>query len=244
MPDEPKRGFFATRLRNDFLTGLIICAPIAITIWLTWSFVQWADSWVNPYIPWQYNPERFLPFAIPGFGLLVAIIFITLVGFLAKNLIGRSIVRFGESILQRMPLVRSVYKGLKQIFESVLNEQSSSFRKVGLVEFPSPGVWTLGFISSEAQGEIAYRLTETGEEMVTVFVPPTPVPTAGFLLFVPRSKIRLLDMSVEDATKFLISGGLVTPDYAGPSETRTGMTLPGEPLREAKAQPADVTPHQ
>lgn len=217
MPDEPKRDFFATRIRNNFLTGLIICAPIAITIWLTWSFVQWADSWVNPYIPWQYNPERFLPFAIPGFGLLVAVIFITLVGFLAKNLIGRSIVNFGESILQRMPLIRSVYKGLKQIFESVLNEQSSSFRKVGLVEFPSPGMWTLGFISSDAKGEIAYRLSESGEEMVTVFVPPTPVPTAGFLLFVPRSKIRMLDMSVEDATKFLISGGLVTPEYIEPA---------------------------
>lgn len=216
MPDEPKRDFFATRLRNNFLTGLIICAPIAITTWLTWSFVQWADSWVNPYIPWQYNPERFLPFAIPGFGLLVAVIFITMVGFLAKNLIGRSIVKFGESILQRMPLVRSVYKGLKQIFESVLNEQSSSFRKVGLVEFPSPGTWTLGFISSDVKGEIAYLLSEAGEEIVTVFVPPTPVPTAGFLLFVPKSKIRMLDMSVEDATKFLISGGLVTPDYHGP----------------------------
>ena len=215
MSDEPKRDFFATRLRNNFFTGLIICAPVAITIWLTWSFIQWADSWVNPYIPEKYNPEQFLPFAIPGFGLLVAVIFITLVGFLAKNLIGRSIVRFGESILHRMPLVRTLYKSLKQIFESVLNEQSSSFRKVGLVEFPSPGIWTIGFISSGVKGEIAYRLSEAGEEIVTVFVPPTPVPTAGFLLFVPKSKIRLLDMSVEDATKFLISGGLVTPEFAG-----------------------------
>ena len=213
MSEEPKREFFATRLRNNFLTGLIICAPVAITIWLTWSFVQWADSWVNPYIPWQYNPERFLPFAIPGFGLLVALIFITLVGILAKNLIGRSIVRFGESILHRMPLVRTLYKSLKQIFESVLNDQSSSFRKVGLIEFPAPGTWTLGFLSSDAKGEIAYRLADTGEEIVTVFVPPTPVPTAGFLLFVPKSKIRMLDMSVEQATQLLISGGLVIPEF-------------------------------
>ena len=214
MSDEPKREFFATRLRNNFLTGLIICAPVAITIWLTWSFVQWADSWVNPYIPWRYNPERFLPFAIPGFGLLVAVILITIIGFLAKNLIGQSIVRFGESIVHRMPLVRTLYKSLKQIFESVLNEQSSSFRKVGLIEFPSPGSWTLGFIASDVRGEIAARLSDMGEEIVTVFVPPTPVPTAGFLLFVPRSRIRVLDMSVEDATKFLISGGLVTPELA------------------------------
>ncbi len=191
-----------------------------------WSFVQWADSWVNPYIPARYNPEQFLPFAIPGFGLLVAMIFITLVGFLAKNLIGRSIVRFGESILHRMPLVRTLYKSLKQIFETVLNEHSTSFRKVGLVEFPSPGMWTMGFISSDVKGEIAFRLSEAGEEIVTVFIPPTPVPTAGFLLFVPKSKIRMLDMSVEDATKFLISGGLVTPDYVLEQSAETPSKAP------------------
>lgn len=212
MDEKPKKEFFATRLRNNFLTGLIICAPLAITVWLTWSFVQWADSWVNPYIPERYNPEQFLPFAIPGFGLLVAVVGITIIGFSAKNLIGQSIVRFGESILHRMPLIRTVYKSLKQIFESVLNEQSSSFRKVGLIEFPSPGSWTLGFISSPLKGELSEKLSDVGEEMIAVFVPPTPVPTAGFLIFVPKSKIRMLDMSVEDATKFLISGGLVTPE--------------------------------
>jgi uncharacterized membrane protein len=217
MKETPKRDFVATRLRNNFLTGLIICAPVAITIWLTWSFVQWADSWVNPYIPERYNPEQFLPFAIPGFGLLVAMVLITIIGFLAKNLIGRSIVQFGESILHRMPLVRTLYKSLKQIFESVLNEQSSSFRKVGLIEFPAAGSWTLCFISSAAKGEIGARLADVGEEVVTVFVPPTPVPTAGFLLFVPRSRIRMLDMSIEEATQFLISGGLVTPEFSNDS---------------------------
>ncbi len=213
IDDKPDRPSFATRLRNNFLAGLIICAPIAITIWLTWSVIRWADSWVKPYIPYGLTPEEYLPFAIPGLGLLIAVILITVIGFLAKNLIGRSIVNFGESILHRTPLVRSLYKSLKQIFESVLNEQSNSFRKVGLIEFPSPGSWTLGFISSDIKGEIAEKLSDTGEQMVSVFVPPTPVPTAGFLLFVPRSKIRMLDMSPEDATKFLISGGLVTPDF-------------------------------
>lgn len=213
MEETPERPSFASRLRNNFLTGLIICAPIAITIWLTWSVIEWADSWVTPYIPYELTPQEYLPFAVPGVGLLIAVILITSIGFLAKNLIGRSIVNFGESILHRTPLVRSIYKGLKQIFESVLNEQSNSFRKVGLIEFPSPGSWTLAFISSEVKGEIGQKLADTGEDIVSVFVPPTPVPTAGFLLFVPRSKIRMLDMSVEDATKFLISGGLVTPDF-------------------------------
>ena len=128
-------------------------------------------------------------------GLLIAVVFITIVGFLGKNLIGRSIVKFGESILHRMPLVRTVYKSLKQIFETVLKEQSTSFKKCGLIEFPSPGSWALVFISGDAQGEIAAKLNAQGEEMVSVFLPPTPVPTAGFLMFVPKSKIIMLDMT-------------------------------------------------
>ncbi|MDI7863194.1 DUF502 domain-containing protein [Rhizobiaceae bacterium n13] len=203
----------AMRMRNNFLTGLIICAPVAITIWLTWTFIHWADSWVKPYIPNRYNPESYLQFAIPGFGLLIAVVIITLVGFLGKNLIGRSIVNFGESILHRMPLVRSIYKSLKQIFETVLKEESTSFKKVGLIEYPSPGLWSLVFISTDVQGELKVRFNELGHAMVTVFLPPTPVPTAGFLLFVPREKIVLLDMSTEEAAKLLISGGLITPDY-------------------------------
>lgn len=205
------------RMRNNFLTGLIICAPVAITIWLTWTFIHWADSWVKPYIPNRYNPESYLQFAIPGFGLLIAVVIITLVGFLGKNLIGRSIVTFGESILHRMPLVRSIYKSLKQIFETVLKEESTSFKKVGLIEYPSPGLWSLVFISTDVQGELKVRFDEMGHAMVTVFLPPTPVPTAGFLLFVPREKVVLLDMSTEEAAKLLISGGLITPDYPPPA---------------------------
>lgn len=218
----------AMRLRNNFLTGLIICAPVAITIWLTWTFIHWADSWVKPYIPSRYNPESYLQFAIPGFGLLIAVVVITLIGFLGKNLIGRSIVDFGESILHRMPLVRTIYKSLKQIFETVLKEQSSSFKKVGLIEFPSPGIWALVFISTDAAGEVAARLNEDGEEMVAVFLPPTPVPTAGFLMFVPRSKIRMLDMTPEEGAKLLISAGLLTPEYV--------------PKPPDVAVPASVTP--
>jgi uncharacterized membrane protein len=203
----------ATRLRNNFLAGLVMCAPVAITIWLTWTFIHWADSWVRPYIPARYNPESYLQFAVPGFGLLVAVLIITIVGFLGKNLIGRSMVQFAESILNRMPLVRSVYKSIKQIFETVLKEQSTSFKKCGLIEFPSPGMWALVFISGDAQGEIAVKLNANGEEMVSVFMPPTPVPTAGFLMFVPKNKIIMLDMTPEEGAKLLISGGLIAPDY-------------------------------
>ncbi|GEO83316.1 MULTISPECIES: DUF502 domain-containing protein [Alphaproteobacteria] len=230
MNDRPDRISLATRIRNNFLTGLIICAPLAITIWLTWSFIHWADSWVKPYIPSRYNPESYLKFAIPGFGLLLALVAITLIGFLGKNLIGRSIVGYSESILNRMPLVRTVYKSTKQIFETVLKEQSSSFKRVGLIEFPHPGTWALVFVSTDARGEIAAKLSENGEEMVAVFLAPTPVPTAGFLMFVPRSKLRLLDMSPEEGIKLLISAGLVTPEYtaAATSDAANAVTPPAE----------------
>ncbi len=213
MTDKPARGYFATRLRNYFLTGLIICAPLAITAWITWSFILWADSWVKPYLPFSYNPDNFLPYPVPGFGLLTALVVITLVGFFTANLIGRSIVGFGESLLVRTPLVRSIYKGLKQIFQTVLQDQQNSFKKAGLIEYPSAGLWSLVFIATDAKGEIAAKFTEKGLDMVTVFLPPTPVPTAGFLIFVPREKIIVLDMSPEDAAKLLISGGLVSPEH-------------------------------
>ncbi len=213
MTDLLPRQSLATRLRNNFLTGLVICAPIAITIWLTWTFIHWADSWVKPYIPARYNPESYLQFAIPGFGLLIALVLITLVGFLGKNLIGRSIVEFGDGLFNRTPLVRTVHKSLKQIFETVLKERSNSFKKVGLIQYPSPGLWSLVFIAGDVKGELASRFNAMGEEMVTVFLPPTPVPTAGFLLFVPREKVIVLDMSPEEGAKLLISGGLVTPDF-------------------------------
>ena len=219
MTEVPSKPPLGVRIRNNFLTGLIICAPIAITIWLTLTFVHWADSWVKPFIPYQYNPENYITFAVPGLGLLVAVIVITLIGVLAKNFIGRTIVEWGENLLNRMPLVRSLYKGLKQIFETVLQEKSNSFKKVGMIEFPSPGIWSMVFIATDAKGEIAARFDQRGMEMVAVFVPPTPVPTAGFLVFVEKSKILELDMSTEDAAKLLISGGLVAPDWKPKDQT-------------------------
>lgn len=230
MTEKPIRGFLATRLRNYFLTGLIICAPLAITAWLVRSFIQWADGWVKPYLPSFYNPDTYLPFAVPGFGLLVALFVITLVGFLTANLVGRSIVAFGERLVHRTPLVRTIYKALKQIFETVLQERSNSFKKAGLIEYPSPGLWSLVFIAGDVKGEVAARFEAMGQDMVTVFLPPTPVPTAGFLLFVPRDKIIPLDMSTEDAAKLLISGGLVSPDYVAKLAAADSPVIPVNPL--------------
>jgi len=213
MTNKIPRLPITTRVRNNFLAGLIICAPIAITLWLTWSVVRWADSWVKPYIPARYDPDSYLNFAVPGSGLLIAMIFITVIGFLGKNLIGQTIVQFSESLVRRVPLVRSIYKSVKQIFETVLKERSDSFKKVGLIEYPSAGLWSLVFIATDAKGEIASKFNAMGKDMVCVFLPPTPVPTAGFLIFVPREKIVVLDMTAEDGAKLLVSGGLVTPEY-------------------------------
>ncbi|KSV69875.1 MULTISPECIES: DUF502 domain-containing protein [unclassified Sinorhizobium] len=213
MTEHSKRGYIGTRLRNYFLTGLIVCAPVAITVWLVRTFIDWADGWVKPYLPNFYNPDTYSPVAIPGFGLLVAIFVITFVGFMTANLVGRSIVNLAESLVNRTPLVRTIYKSTKQIFQTVLQEQSSSFKKAGLIEYPSPGLWSLVFIATDVKGEIASKFDDRGMDMVAVFLPPTPIPTAGFLLFVERDKIIPLEMSAEDAAKLLISGGLVTPDY-------------------------------
>jgi uncharacterized membrane protein len=150
MTEKLPRLSIATRIRNNFLAGIIICAPIAITLWLTWSVVRWADSWVKPYLPARYDPDNYLNFAVPGSGLLIGLIIISMIGFLGKNLIGQSIVQFSESLVRRVPLVRVIYKSVKQIFETVLKERSNSFKKVGLIEYPSPGLWSMVFIATDA----------------------------------------------------------------------------------------------
>ncbi|MTH96819.1 DUF502 domain-containing protein [Roseibium sp. RKSG952] len=202
----------AMRIRNYFLTGLVIAGPIGITLWLTWTFIQWVDGWVKPLVPRVYNPDTYLPFAVPGFGLIVAVFIITVVGFLAANFAGRSLISFGESLVGRMPLVRNLYSGLKQIFETILDERGNTFSKAALVEYPRKGLWAIAFISTNTKGEVAKRLDDTAET-VSVFLPTTPNPTSGFLLFVPRTDVIELSMSVEDAAKLVISAGLVNPDY-------------------------------
>lgn len=217
MPDKdimPKRASALTRLRNYFLTGFIICAPLAITAYLVWSFIGWVDSWVKPYIPNVYNPDNYLPFSIPGFGLIVAFFLITIVGFLTANFIGRTVVNYGEHLLGRMPLVRNLYSGLKQIFQTVFSQQETSFEKVCLIEYPRPGLYALAFIATDTRGEVDTVLKAQGKETISVFLPTTPNPTSGFLLFVPKEDATVLDMTVEQAAKLVISAGLVAPDQA------------------------------
>jgi uncharacterized membrane protein len=198
-----------SRLRNYFLTGLILVAPAYITISLTWWFINWVDDLVRPFIPIAYRPETYLPVTIPGTGLVIALVTLTLFGFLTANFVGRKLVEIGENILTRMPVVRPIYNSLKQIFQTLFGKGGSSFRRVGLVEFPSPGMWSLVFLSNPASPEIAGRLPDT--EHIAAFMPCTPNPTTGFFFYVARRDIIDLDITVEAAMTLLMSAGMVQP---------------------------------
>ncbi|MEM9678550.1 MAG: DUF502 domain-containing protein [Pseudomonadota bacterium] len=233
-PQKPVRQPYSTRLRNYFFTGLVICAPLAITAYLTWTLIQWVDSWVKPYLPDIYNPDQYLPFSVPGFGLLVALFIITIVGFLTANLIGRSIVSYSEYLLSRMPVVRNIYSALKQIFETVFREDSDNFQSAVLVEYPRKDIWALAFVATDTLGEVQEKLDEPAGQTVSVFLPTTPNPTSGFLLFVPKQDIVMLEMSVEEAAKLVISAGLVAPEFK--QKQQEALEKAGKlPSKKAKA---------
>jgi uncharacterized membrane protein len=216
----PRRGLIG-RLRGNFLTGLVVIAPVGLTIWLIWSVVGWIDGFVLPLVPLAYHPDRLIqdllgldPLAqvnVRGIGVVIFLIFTVFVGWLAKGLIGRSFIRFGESLVERTPVVRSIYSGIKQISETIFAQNERSFETACLIEYPRKGIWAIGFISTEAKGEIAAKTGKLGE-MTSIFLPTTPNPTSGFLLFVPKADVIELNMTVEDAAKLVISAGLVYPN--------------------------------
>lgn len=204
------RQSFVGRLRNYFLTGLIVVGPVVITLYLTWTFVTWVDDLVRPLVPIAYRPETYLPFRIPGSGLIVAIIALTFLGFLTANLIGRSLVELGELVLGRMPIVRAIYRSLKQVFETLFSGSGSSFRKVGLVEFPAPGMWSIVLLSQAPSTTIAGSFPGN-EEHVSVFLPCAPNPTTGFFFYLPRNQVIEIDMTAEQAATLIMSCGVVQP---------------------------------
>lgn len=209
-PGPPHRAGLVARLRRYFLTGIVVAAPVLLTAYIAWATITWIDGLVTPLIPRQYLPDAYLPFNIPGIGLVVVLVAFTLIGWLAAGLAGRTLVSLGEAIVSRMPVIRGVYSALKQVFETLFTQSSNSFRQVVLIEFPRRGAWSLGFVTGSTSGEVGRRLAN-GTELVNVFIPTTPNPTSGFLMFVPREELHFLDMSVEDGLKMLVSVGLVTP---------------------------------
>jgi len=199
-----------TKIRGYFLTGIIVTAPIGLTFYVSFLFIGFIDSKVRNIIPVKYHYDNILPFEIPGIGLLIVFIMLTFIGFLTAGIIGRYIIKLGERIIARLPIIRSVYGALKQIFESVLKTSSKSFREVVLIEYPRKGIWAIGFITGDTKGEVQ---ESSKDELVNVFLPTTPNPTSGFLLFVPRKDLRVLNMNVEEGIKMVISGGIVTPKF-------------------------------
>ncbi|MGD9649286.1 MAG: DUF502 domain-containing protein [Dongiaceae bacterium] len=196
------------RVRNYFFAGLLVTAPIGLTLYIAWVIVDFIDRSITALIPGLYT-ESALPFHVPGLGLVLLLVGLTLIGFITTNIFGRLMLQSGEAILARMPVVRSIYGATKQIAEMLFGSQKSAFRQVVLIEYPRRECWTLGFISGPP---ISSYTKAAGQELINVFVPTTPNPTSGYLLAFPADQIRPLNMSVEEGFKFIISGGIVTPD--------------------------------
>lgn len=208
--NEPNASSFTSRLRRYFLAGIVVTAPISITIYLTYVFLTFIDSKVTSFLPQELYESLYAGTTFPGIGLIIALVFFTVVGWLTTNFLGRLFIRISEYIVNRMPVIRTIYSATKQIFETIMASQSTAFREVVMLEYPRKGIWTLGFVTGVAKGEVQ-DITE--DEVINVFVPTTPNPTSGFLLFVPRSDLRYLDMGVEDGIKMVISTGLITPPH-------------------------------
>jgi uncharacterized membrane protein len=194
------------RLRAYFIAGILVTGPIALTLYLTWVFVHFIDDTVGSLIPPSYNPATYVP--LPGLGLIIAVVVLTLVGAITAGYIGRLFLRISERVFARMPVVRSIYGAVKQIFETVLASQSNTFREVVLIEWPRPGCWTIAFVTVQPEGEI---LDHVGPDAVAVFVPTTPNPTSGYLTFLRRRDIVTLPLTVEEGIKYVLSGGIVAP---------------------------------
>jgi uncharacterized membrane protein len=206
-------------LRNSFLTGIVVIAPVGLTVWLIWTVIGWVDGFVLPFVPNSYQPETIIKqifgeesqMNIRGLGVIFFLVFTTFVGWMAKGFIGRFFIRNAETLVHRMPVVRSIYSGVKQIAETVFAQSDRSFEKACLVQYPRKGIWAVGFISTVAKGEVKSKASAEGQ-LLSVFVPTTPNPTSGFLLFFPEEDVIQLDMNIEDAAKLVISAGLVYPE--------------------------------
>ena len=230
-PEELRLG---ARMRNYFLTGLVVVGPVTITLYIAWYCITVIDAWVKPYVPRIYNPDYYLPFAIPGVGLLFAVALLMSIGALTANLLGRSLISAGEMMLGRTPIVRNIYQGLKQIFESIVtaSSPSQSFQKVALMEFPSKGIWSLVFITGDAAREISKEIP--GQDLISVFMPTGMLPPSGFVCFVPRTSVVPIRLSVEDAAKIIISAGMVNP------ETQARLEDMAARARNGKRPPIEV----
>lgn len=211
MKDKSEKNYTLTgKLKNYFFTGVIVAAPVAITIYMSYHLIVWINDITSSLIPQSWTIGGFVPYAVPGLGLFLLLMLLLLVGMFTTGYVGKFFVRLWEKIIRKMPVVSSIYSLMKQIFETFLSQKSRSFSDVVLVEYPRKGLWSIAFVSKDnVEGEIAEY---AGERMLSIFVPTTPNPTSGFLIFVPQKDVIKLNMSVEAGIKYVISCGIVTPE--------------------------------
>ena len=198
-------------IKRYFVTGLLVIVPLYISFYILMLVAGFVDSLIY-MLPDPLNPASYLPFKIPGFGIAVTVLVTFLAGVVATNFLGKKLVEVGEAILSWIPIIRTVYKGSKQFMETFFTKEGEGFRRVVLVEFPRKGLYSVGFVTSKARGEIQ---TKTKEVTINVFIPTTPNPTSGFYVAVPEDQLVSLEMSVEDAFKVIMSGGMVVPERSG-----------------------------
>lgn len=214
-PDQdlaPRGPGIAARIRTWFLTGVVVAGPLAVTVWLVWWFVDTVDNAVRKMVPSRFWPDTYLPFPMPGFGVIFAFFGLTFLGFLAANLAGRTLISIGEQALNRTPVIRSIYRSAKQIFETLFSSSGASLRRVGLVEFPSKGQWAIVFISSPPSPLLEQHLPPSADERISVFLPCVPNPTTGFYFYLPARDVIELPMAPEDAAKLIMSCGVIQPE--------------------------------
>lgn len=197
------------KIRAYFFTGVLVTAPVAITFYMAYKIFIWIDRSVNQFIPPELLHRYNIPMTIPGLGIIILVVSMILIGMFAAGFIGRFFLHLGDWVVRKLPVISSIYSLLKQVFETILSSKNQAFSKCVLLEYPRKGIWILGFVSSDTKGEIKTKLND---DYLNVFIPTTPNPTSGFLIFVPTKDVIPVDMSIEEGIKFVISGGLVEPD--------------------------------
>ncbi|MGE3248078.1 MAG: DUF502 domain-containing protein [Beijerinckiaceae bacterium] len=238
-PDtQQQKHHFGAGVRTWFLTGLVIAGPLAVTAWIVWWFVNTVDNWVKPLVPQYLWPENYLGVHVPGVGVILAFFGMTLLGFLAANLAGRTLLKLGEMMLDRMPVVRGIYKSVKQIFETVFSQEGTGFRRVGLVQFPAEGMWSIVFISNPPSASVREHLPD-GADHISVFLPCTPNPTTGFYFYLPSKDVIEIPMTPEQAAKLVMSAGLIQPEV---QDQLSQLAAAAKRKADAKKLPAPAEP--
>ena len=223
-------NFLLAYMRRWFLAGLLITVPAIFTFYAIWLVVNVIDDQVAKLLPPYLFPQYYIDFPLPGFGLIISVVIIMIIGAITTGIIGRGLVRFSERLVESIPVIRSIYGAVKQIMETVMKSQSDAFREVVLIEYPRKEVWVIGFVTGSTRGEVQ---NISAENLINVFVPTTPNPTSGFLLFLPREDVIVLDMGVEAAVKMVVSGGIVTPEDARKKRMKKPLAKVGAKKKKA-----------